>query len=133
MKTHVTSDGLEADGLCKTIAYPFEFRFAGTQAHGRLGLAPMLDCMRSVHGDTAASASACSFATSNISVDDDFDDGRLVLPREMVHKPWLRHSVPYQALQLIVGSLVGDGELSAELLAIVGDIDTVLSHIVGSG
>ena len=86
-----------------------------------------------MHGDTTAGAFACSFATSEVCVDEDFDDGRLVLPREVVHKQWVCHEVPHQALSLVVRSLVWHGELPAELFAIVGNIDTVLSQIGGSG
>ena len=83
--------------------------------------------MRSMHGYSSTGTTARGLAPSEVGVHVNLDAYGFGLPRIVIDQPRVSDEVFYQSLQLVVGSLVGNGELSTQLFAAVSDVNPILS------
>ena len=86
-----------------------------------------------MHGYSSAGATARGLAHSKVGVHVNLNAYGFGLPRIVIDQPRVSDEVSDQSLSFVVGSLVGNGELSTQLFAAVSDVNPILSQIIGSG
>ena len=98
---------MQTNCLGEPIANASELYFARAQAHRRVFLTLMLYCVRAMHGNASAGATASSLATCKIGIYINLYANGLGLPRKVIDQPGMSDEVSDQSIKFVVGPFVG--------------------------